>query len=253
MRVLNLTGMHLRSLWNWRSVYLGRLIEPLAYLAFMVVGLNASVAQVSYHGHALGYGEYVVPGILALLGVRAGTAAVSDVSNDRKWGVYAFARLADISPGGYFVSLVLAALPLAYVQALSIVLLALLLLPGVGVSVLAVSALLALPLFLTCWIGVGALMGALIHSYSQRDLILSLVNLPIILTAPIFFSIDSAPIFLQVMAMLNPLTYQANLLRDLTLHIPWQFNGVVALALALMFAALSVTALARSEWLTAER
>jgi ABC-2 type transport system permease protein len=100
---------------------------------------------------------------------------------------------------------------------------------------------------------VGALMGALIHSYSQRDLILSLVNLPIILTAPIFFSIDSAPIFLQVMAMLNPLTYQANLLRDLTLHIPWQFNGVVALALALMFAALSVTALARSEWLTAER
>ena len=57
MRVLNLTGMHLRSLWNWRSVYLGRLIEPLAYLAFMVVGLNASVAQVSYHGHALGYGE----------------------------------------------------------------------------------------------------------------------------------------------------------------------------------------------------
>lgn len=253
MKVLNLAAMHLRSLWNWRSVYLSRIIEPLAYLAFMVVGLNASVTQLPYQDQTLGYGEYVVPGIIALLGVRAGTAAVSDVSNDRKWGVYAFARLAGLSSGGYFVSLMLAALPVTYIQALSIMILALILLPGVGVGILAMSTLLALPLFLMCWIGVGTLMGALIQSYSQRDLILSLVNLPIILTAPIFFSLEAAPAFLKVVATLNPLTYQTNLLRDLALGIPWHLNGAVVIVLALMFATLSVVALAHSEWLTAER
>lgn len=253
MRVLNLAAMHLRSLWNWRTVYLGRLIEPLAYLAFMVVGLNATLARLPYQGQVLSYGEYVVPGIMALLGVRAGTAAVSDVSNDRKWGVYAFARLAGLSPSSYFASLVLAALPMAYTQTLGILILTLILLPGVAVSILAVSTLLALPLFLTCWIGVGALMGALIHSYSQRNLILSLVNLPIILTAPIFFSLESTPTFLKLMATVNPLTYQANLLRDLALGTPWHLNGTVTIVLALTLATLSIAALAHSEWLTTER
>lgn len=96
-------------------------------------------------------------------------------------------------------------------------------------------------------------MGALIQSYSQRDLILSLVNLPIILTAPIFFSLESAPMFLKVMATVNPLTYQANLLRDLVQGAPWQLNGAVVAFVTLVSAALSVLALARSEWLTAER
>ncbi len=245
--------MHLRSLWNWRSVYLGRLIEPLAYLAFMVVGLNATVASTTYRGVALPYGAYVVPGIVALLGVRAGTSAVSDVSNDRKWGVYAFARLAGSSASGYFLSLALAALPLAYLQALSILILTLIVLPGVCVANLAVVAILALPFYLACWIGVGALMGALINSYSQRDLILSLVNLPIILTAPIFFSLDTVPPFLKALALANPLTYQSDLLRDITLGLPWQANGLVVASLALVFGSAAVTALAHSEWLTAER
>lgn len=125
--------------------------------------------------------------------------------------------------------------------------------PGVVVGKLAVISLLLLPLFLACWIGVGALLGALINSYSQRDLILSLVNLPIILTAPIFFSLDAAPAFLRGMALANPLTYQANLLRDLSLGSPWHLNGAIVVCPAVAFGGLSVAALARSEWLTSER
>lgn len=253
MRTFSLASMHLRSLWNWRSVYLGRLIEPLAYLAFMVVGLNSSLVHVSFKGEFMSYGEYVVPGIVALLGVRAGTASVSDVSNDRKWGVYAFSRLAGLSAMEYFASLVLGALPLVYCQALGIILIGMYLLSGVILVKVAIFSALLLPLFLLCWLGIGTLMGSLIQSYSQRDLILSLVNLPIILTAPIFFSVSSAPFFLRALASINPLTYQADLMRDCCLGFRSASDLVVVCALALVFVFLAILALQRSEWLTSER
>src|SRR5699024_12798161 len=71
-------------MWNWRAMYLGRLIEPIAYFAFLAPG----VAGLS-GGPLDEYMGFVLSGMACLLAFRAATNTLSDVANDRKWGVFA--------------------------------------------------------------------------------------------------------------------------------------------------------------------
>jgi ABC-2 type transport system permease protein len=234
-------------------MYLGRLIEPVAYLAFMIVGLNTSVNGITDHGQSVPYGLFAMPGIFALLGARAGIGAMTDFSNDRKWGVFAFARSANVSPGRYLVSLVLAALPMCYIQCLLVTILAVLVIPGTPVLTVSAVACLVVPLIVAAWICLGAALGAAIQSYSQRDMVASLTTLPLILSAPLFFSMDGAPIYLKVLSWINPLTYQVDFLRGLVLGRLQLVDAVICLAILVVSAALGLILLHKAEWLTVER
>ena len=239
-------------LWNWRSSYLGRLVEPLAYLAFMVVGIGASMKTVTFDGHATSYLQFVLPGILALLTVRAGIGTVSDFSNDRKWGVYAFARSTGVGPAGYLLSLIIASTLFCYLQAAAVLAVGALL-GWVGRLGPTLLLLVLLPVFVAFWVLFGAMIGALVNSYAQRDLIVNLSSLPIVLAAPLFYYLDGAPSFLRILASINPLSYQVDLARQISVSAPSLSTAVVTVGLLVAVFVLALVSLSRAEWLTVER
>lgn len=55
---------------------------------FLLAGLGGVVPDISFRGETMSYGTFAIPGLLALVCTRAGSNAVADFSNDRKWGVF---------------------------------------------------------------------------------------------------------------------------------------------------------------------
>ncbi|GAA4673781.1 ABC transporter permease [Frondihabitans cladoniiphilus] len=209
MKALTLLKYHGHSLWNWRSSYLGRFLEPVAYLVFLTAGLSGTVG--GSPGACL---AYAMTGLVCFVAFRSATSTVGDVANDRKWGILAIYTMQGGSIAGYLLSIVLFATAV-FVGQLAV-------LVGIGSALFGFPALGGTPLLLACltgllvligWVGIGAAVGAQVQSYSVRDLVVTVTALPIVLSAPLFYSLEAAPRYLQTIAHFNPLTYQAAWLR----------------------------------------
>ncbi|ROP33621.1 ABC-2 type transport system permease protein [Couchioplanes caeruleus] len=207
---VHLTAFHAASWWNWRNSNLGRLVEPLIYFAFLCTSLRGVV---TVEGGGDSYLRFSYVGMLGYVSLRVGIATLVDVANDRKWGVYAIARMDGRSAGAYLASLVAANLVLMAIQAAALLgLLALFAPTQVTPSVWSVTALaLAGSVF---WSMTGAVLAFGVSSYSRRDLISTLSLLPLALTAPIFYPTDVMPPVVRAMAYVNPLTYELDALRS---------------------------------------
>lgn len=209
MRSLVLSKFHFLSMWNWRSVYIGRFIEPIAFLALLGGGLSGSVAT-----EGGSYPTFILVGLICLVAFRAGTATVSDVANDRKWGIFAIYVMQGGSIPGYLGSLVLFAVSVFLAQVLTLAGVASLLF---GTDITQADRLFQFTalgaVIVAGWVGFGAAAGAKIQSYSKRDLIITLTSLPVVLAAPLFYPLDSAPQYIKWLSAANPLTYHVAWLR----------------------------------------
>lgn len=242
MRPLILAKYHFLSLWNWRTSYLARFIEPVAYLLFLSTGLRASLES-----RTGPYSAFVLAGMVCLLAFRAATASMSDVANDRKWGVFAVYTLQGGSVIGYVASILVFACSVFLGQFVLLTLCALLAFAGAlpGPDVLVAQAGLGV-LLVVGWCGFGAALGGRVDSYSTRDFVVTVTSLPVVLAAPLFYPIDGG--WLRIVAAVNPLTYQVHALRESSMI--W----LVALAgWAITGVAVAVVSLRRSERLSRER
>lgn len=242
-RPIRLYRYHALSLWNWRSSYLSRFIEPIAYFAFLAAGLGGVL-----HDVVGGYASFALTGMICFLAFRSATATVGDVANDRKWGVFAIYTLQGGTAAGYLLSILLFALSVFAAQLVVLFGLALAIFGGgVRIDELAVEA--AIGLLIVCgWIGFGAAVGAKVQSYSKRDMIIVLTSLPVVLSAPLFFPLDTAPAYLRALSRLNPLSYQVGWLRDI---------GIMSISLAAAWAVVGLgigcLLLSRADRLSRER
>lgn len=248
MRSLILTKYHANSLWNWRSVYLGRLIEPIAYIFFLAGGVSGLLSDEQRRQ----YLPSVFTGILCLLAFRSFTSAVGDVANDRKWGVFAIYRMHGGTAVGYAASIVMISV-LVFVAQVVLAALAV-----IAVGVLSGISIASIPfladsvgavLIAVGWIGFGAATGAAVQNYSTRDLITTVTSLPVVLSAPLFYPADTAPGYIRAVSRINPLTYNVEWLRN---------DGVLAgfvwpAMWAVAGVAVAVVALERAEQVTRER
>jgi ABC-2 type transport system permease protein len=232
-----LSRFHLHSMWNWRTAHYSRLVEAPAYFAFMVVGLRSLNPGVTVGG--VDYADFAYAGVLVVVAIRVLFWTMGDVANDRKWGVYAISRLSDVSFGQYVGSLLIANGSVAFGQ-LGI-LLALKQVLGFGSGLADVQlALLAVVIALIAILG-GCALGFAVHSYHMRDMLTSLLSLPLVLTAPLFYSLDALPVYMRVLAYANPFSYAVLTVRYPITH-AGGFVGGVGLAVCVVVA---VVALAR--------
>ncbi|WP_167141859.1 ABC transporter permease [Canibacter zhoujuaniae] len=246
-RSLILTKYHLASLWNWRSVYLSRIIEPVAYFIFLVAGISGIVSNGLFTDYAL----YALTGIFCLLAFRTFTSTVSDVSNDRKWGVYAIFNMQGGSPSAYLLTII-AVSALVFLVQVGILMIAWGLTGGMGVTghtfIITLKGVGIAFFIVAGWAGLGAAIGALVDSYYTRDMISTLTSLPVILSAPLFYKLDFAPQYLVFIAQINPLTY----------HVQWVRNAdvysiIFAIVWALVCFSIGTFALQRSDRVSKER
>ncbi len=207
---LKLARFHLLSIWNWRTSHLSRVIEAPAYFLFMVTGLSTLAGGARIDD--MTYDDFAYAGVLVVIAIRALFWCMGDVANDRKWGTYAVARTAKVSFAQYIGSILTANGLVAVVQLLAILVLKQLL--GRGNPLQDVKMALLAVLVCSLTVLTGCALGFGVNSYSKRDLLTSLFSLPLVMTAPLFYSLDNVPAVMKVLAAVNPFTYCVLLVRS---------------------------------------
>jgi ABC-2 type transport system permease protein len=152
--------------------------------------------------------------MIGFIAFRSATAVLSDVSNDRKWGILAIFGLYGGSVGSYLLSIVLFAGVVFLAQVLVVAGVAAMLFDPSDLfeqfwTISAIGLMLSLG-----WIGIGVAVGARVDSYARRDFLVTLSALPMVLSAPIFFPLEDANAFVRGVSLANPLSYQVSWLRD---------------------------------------
>ncbi|MDE1654499.1 ABC transporter permease [Actinotignum schaalii] len=166
-------------------------------------------------------------------------------------GVYAIFMMQGGKVWGYLVSIIAVASLVFLVQfaAVALAYLGLSVASGSGVDGAAlVAGLLIAFLVVWGWVGLGAAVGALVNSYEARDMLSTFTTLPVVLSAPLFYELSSAPTYLQVIARCNPLTYHVQWMRA-----PVAADFVYALLWVGTTTALARYALSRADRLSSER
>lgn len=218
-------------------------IQPLVWTGFVAAGLREVISLPGEYGGTIDYLTFVIPGILAF-------ASFADVlyrsTIDRRWGLLGLKLVFGTGPLGYVLGMNIMALCMQLAKTLVVLL-------GGDLGVLRVVklAFASLPAVIF-WSCIALIATAGIRNYQHRDLIVTLSIMPLTFSAPIFFAMESMPLYLQWIARINPLTYQITAMRDAFV---WQSTGAalgISGALAVTGIVVSAVVVKRAELLPTE-
>ena len=241
--IFKLFKYHLFSFWNWRSSYLGKFIEPFAYIFFLSAGISGIMSR-----DPNAYSFYVLSGIVTLLGFRSAISSMSDVSNDRKWGVYAIYAIHGGKPSGYLLSIIIFSIFIYTVQFLLSILSVAIVFGG---GIFAIKSLYIYFIGLISvfgWSCIGALVGSRVDSYSARDFIVTISTIPAVFTAPLFYPIYNSQGLLYAISLVNPLSYTVYMIRNFSFE-----SFLILLVISIILYILCLKFLATSDKLSRER
>ncbi len=223
------------------SIYL-LLVQPLSYSIIFALGMGTSIGTIEYRGTSLTYFAFLFPGILVMQSFDHFSVGLTDSSNERRWGLLKSYFLSRVAPAEYLVSKMLINVVKLVGQTVLVY--------AVGLALGLLPASLAHPAWLLAfgalasmfWSALGVVMGARVSREEVRSSLLALLTLPVMLTASVFYDISKAPPALRLISSINPLNYQASVMRDL-------YSGaqVHPLPVALHFA-LTASAIVLSWW-----
>ena len=233
--ILEFKGDELGSVRRWISL----LTNPVSYLCFLGVGLAAQLGGSEYLA-------FLLPGVIVIQAISSMSSLIYRVVLERRWGLAALKLQAGVARSAYLLGLLSA--PLVVYMARVLVLLTLGMVLSAPMSlVMWVNGLLTSLIAAVFWSLVGIVVAASIKDYRTRDFVVGLLMTPLMFAAPTFYPLDAAPAFLRIIARMNPLTYQVELLRSAmqgTLNVP---------ALAISCALVLVAAVAAASYVRAMR
>ena len=242
-----------RAFFVYRGVVLVQLfVEPLAYLALLAAGLQGLNQAVELSpGRSVAYLSYAFPGVLALQVIRTLGKMLARATVERRWGLMGMKFVLGTHPVAYVLGMlvvpVLAFVTQALVSApLGVMLGARFTLGGL------VGAVFWGAVAVTFWCGLALIVTAAVRSYEQRDLIITLTLLPLTFAAPTFYPLETAPPYLQILASVNPVTYQVTAMRSALLGNAFLPTALWTLGLSLLVVFLSVIVVSKSERLPSE-
>jgi len=199
--LLEFKGAELGSVRRWIS----SLANPVAYLCFLGVGLAAQFGGVSYLG-------FMLPGVIVIQATSSMSAMIYRAVLERRWGLGALKLQAGIAPSAYLTGMLSAPVCLYVLRVLVLLVIAALLSVLVNAGAWLLGVLVSL-LAMGFWSLLGIIVAAFLKDYRTRDFVVGLIMTPLMFAAPTFYSLDAAPVVLKVIASVNPLTYQVELLR----------------------------------------
>ncbi len=204
-----------RRILQWRPLIVQLLIEPVVYLLLFGVGFTTTLTKVHYAGRETPYLVFVLPGLIALQTFTQFTWQISYAANDKRWGLFRVLILSGVRPWQYAISQAVARIPGTVIQ-ISIILLGGLLLirpfpPIDGVGYVLIIAVILTGIFL--WTAAALIIGIQVESEEKRDLLWTLLNLPIMFSSSVFYNVKEAPLYIRALSYINPLTYIADAVR----------------------------------------
>lgn len=251
-RFLPLAEIEMLALFSERRTLVSSLLlEPVVQLVLLAAGLQGLIGGGDdfYRGHS--YLAFVLPGLIMLQALKGFSRTMYRTVLDRQWGMLTIKRLAGAGGAGYAFSKIIAPTSAMLVQ--SVVLVALALMMQVRLSALnLIVGLLIGVIAVAFWAAIAIVITGFVRDYIVRDMVVSWMMLPLSLAAPVFYTMETAPTYLQWIARFNPLAWQVEALRAVMLDGQITTSAVVMAVLTGVAMTAAVLSVSHGDALTSE-
>ncbi len=196
-----------------RSRLVSSFAFPLIFLVVFGAGFSRLVGDV---GGDVSFVQFMYPGILSMTVVMSSLFAGMSVVWDREFGFLKEVLVAPLSRVGIVLGKAAGGAFTAMVQGVVLIAIA----PIVGIALTPLLVLKLIPLFLILSLslsGLGILVATRMRSQQGFQVVVQLMIFPLIFLSGVFFPIDGVPVWLQVIAKVNPLTYGVDAIRQVFL------------------------------------
>lgn len=251
-RFVALTEIEIRAVMSeGRSLVSSLLLEPVVQLVLLAAGLQGVIGGGDDFYRGFTYTGFVLPGLLVLQALRGFSRTMYRTVLDRQWGMLTIKRLAGAGGAGYAASK-MAAPALALTVQMSVMF-------ALGYAMGAryepphmMLASLVCIVAVAFWASLAMIVTGFVRDYVTRDMIVTWLMLPLGLAAPVFYTLDAAPVYLQWIARFNPLAHQVNAVRALLLEGTWTGSATVMVALTIATVAGAVWSVSHGDAMRSE-
>lgn len=230
-----------------KSRVIGSLGMPIFFLIFLSLGFRR--AYIPSLPQNLNYGDFVVPGIVAMVLLFSGTFSGVSVVWDRQFGFLREIIVSPVSRVAIAIGRTLGGATTALLQGLMILLLSTLIGFKLTLSSLPI-VLLAMFLVALTFTGLGILFSVFMHDVHGFQIIINFFVFPIFLISGTLFPISEFPEPVATASKLNPLTYGVDAMRYAVLgfsELDPALDFVVLILSAFVILMLSSTLFSRTE------
>jgi len=231
---------------NKHLIY-GSLLTPILYFTFFSIGIQSSFGDIYFRGEMVSFMSFSMIGIFAISIFREMYQCVYRMVTDKRWGLLSLKLLNGVSPPLYIIGI--ATFPIVGVLIQITIVWLLSLVVGSPMSLIAFLKIALFILFcIIFWSSTLLCIAMLIKNYRQRDFIMNTLMLPIMFSAPLFYSLENAPILLRIISAANPLTYQVEAMRGIAFGNDDIGNILVVIILAVIAFSLATFLLFRVDY-----
>ncbi|MCS4485764.1 ABC transporter permease [Staphylococcus americanisciuri] len=230
-----LINIEFKAFWRNKNILITQVVQPTIYFLFLVMGLGGSLGTITYYNMDIQYQSYALIGVLGLLIISQMTQTIYRTTIDKRWGLLSLKFLSGVKPFYYMIGMSTYPAIGFTVQSLLLYLLALPFHLEIGFIKFVLVILIGI-ISLLFWTSIGIMITTYINDYQKRDTIIAMMMLPLGFSAPTFYLAENVPHYINIVASINPLTYQVNAMRNILFGI----HGNLSLALTIGFTALSL-------------
>ncbi len=237
----------LKALSANKQIIYNSLLSPILYFIFYSVGIQSTFGNIEFNGQPVSFLSYSIIGIFAMSLFKDMYQCIYRMIIDKRWGLLSLKILNGVSPPLYIIGI--STIPVIGVAVQTTVLY--LVASFIG-DIFSISRFLIIQLFLLIciafWSSLLMCIALIVKNYKQRDFIMNVLMLPVMFSAPLFYSFENAPIWIQTLSNINPLTYQVNAMRTIAFGTVDIQPIIVVLLMSLVAYTLAVIYLYRSDF-----
>jgi len=196
-----------------RSRIVATMAMPLLFLVIFGAGLKDSMGSLA---PGVDFLQFMYPGIIAMSVLMTAFMGGMSVVWDREFGFLKEVLVAPLSRSGVALGKTLGGATVAMLQGILLLVLA----PIVGADLTPLLVLKLIPMMLLLAVTVsafGILIASRIQSMQAFPMVMQIVVFPLVFLSGVFFPVSNVPVWLEVMAKINPVTYGVDAIRQLFL------------------------------------
>ncbi len=237
----------LKALKTNKQIIYNSLFSPILYLVFYSIGIQSTFGDIIFQGRKVSFFSYSLLGIFVMSMFKEMFQCVYRMVTDKRWGLLGLKILNGINPSIYILGI--STFPVIGVATQTIIL--------YGISSIISKVfpfykfcviLVFLMICILFWSSILICISLMIKNYKQRDFIMNTLMLPVLFSAPLFYSFDNAPMILKIISDINPLSYQLQVMREIVFGNP-EFKGIfIVLCLSVMAYLMAIFLLNRTDF-----
>ena len=201
--------------WHDKMRLIGAIVLPLLFLFVFGSGLSSRMGIL---GPGVNFAQFIFPGIIGMTVLITSFMSGVSVVWDREFGFLKEVLVAPISRASVAVGKTLGAATIAIIQGAIILLFA----PLIGVSPSPGTIALLLPSMFLLAIAMGSfgvLLATRIRTIEAFQAIMPMLTFPMIFLSGVFSPVEEGPLWMSIVAKINPATYGIAIIRQVALGV----------------------------------